>query len=436
MYINNRKQKKSVISILLMLMLLLVENTRLLAEPLTIEYALTLSNKLNPVLQRSLAEKQQILAEKLQTESTQGFNSSLEARLRWFEASSLSTLQSDTDHRFALTINKTLYDFGRYSFGIAATEKRFESHSYLYRELVNQRRVSIMQAYFSVLLADLQFVRENEDMAIAFIRWDNLRKQNKLGQVSELVVEQEFSVYQTVRRKRFESQNQQRQTRSRLAQQLMIHDLPETLAIPAMDNLTRPLPAVEELQQQALQNNLYLTSLRLQLDAANRSVNQARAGSRPILRGEASAFSYERNLPSRDKWNAGVVLEIPLTSGGYIDAKVAKARAKVYELKSEIQKTQMDIQHDVLTLWLELDTLRFKRDETRAFSDYSEIALEQKRALYELEVKATLGSAMVQTSEAQIRDTKSNLDTILNWARLNLLLGNTPGMDYTKTLKP
>jgi hypothetical protein len=70
--------------------------------------------------------------------------------------------------------------------------------------------------------------------------------------------------------------------------------------------------------------------------------------------------------------------------------------------------------------------LRFERDEANAYNDYSELYLDEKRALYEMEVKSTLGNAMVQISDAQYGVAKSQYETLLTWAKIDVLVGEEP----------
>lgn len=56
-------------------------------------------------------------------------------------------------------------------------------------------------------------------------------------------------------------------------------------------------------------------------------------------------------------------------------------------------------------------------------ADYRELYLDRSRALYEMEVKADLGDAMVRVSEAERNLRKIQFDITLGWARLETLVG-------------
>gem|GEM_PF-4632036 len=62
-----------------------------------------------------------------------------------------------------------------------------------------------------------------------------------------------------------------------------------------------------------------------------------------------------------------------------------------------------------------------ERDANLAFTDYRELYMDRSRALYDLEVKTDLGDAMIQISEAHLRDASQRFKMTLLIAQLNLL---------------
>ncbi len=240
------------------------------------------------------------------------------------------------------------------------------------------------------------------------------------------------SDYQRIRRQRAASESKQRITRARLAQALGYPgQLPADLATPDLD-LPGKLPELDAVQKQAAGENLVLRALRTRLSAARERVDAAAAGGRPILRGRAETFAYSRHTGSSDAWRAGVSLEIPLATGGSVDAAVAAQKAKVYGVQADLEQAQMDVQQSMLETWMKLDNLRLQREEVQTLSDYRELNLDRSRALYELEARADLGDAMVQTSEAQLQSARTRFETALAWAKLRALMGEMPGARLTK----
>jgi len=397
-----------------------------LPEPLTLEHALSLAGEPHPDLERAAAGIDLARAGRLEADALTSLRSSVEAEARWVEPSSAAANQSHADHRVSLFVRKRLYDFGRSDSLTSAAESDIKSKELLYMDVGNQRRIDILARYLKVLLADLEFIRDNEAMAVEFVGLDRLRDRNELGQVSDIEVREKQVSYEAVRRARVASQARQRATRARLALALNRPTmLSSTLATPALHDLERELPEVEQLHVAALKDNPVLRALRAQMVAAQQRVKAARAGGGPTLTGEFEASAYERQFGSRDDLRAGVTLEVPLSKGGAVEAEVARRLAELRQFEAELAARKMEVRQAVLEIWLELETLRIQRDEARAALDYRDLYLDRSRALYEMEVKTDLGDSMVQLSSARLKQAETDFAIILAWARLDALLGKT-----------
>jgi len=395
-----------------------------LPEPLTLEYALSLADEPHPDLQLAQAGVDSAKADEAQAESATGWNARLEAQARWVQPPAISPDQRHNDSRVGLVVTKDLYDFGRSEHNVEAAGYDVKSRSLLYLNARQQRRLEIMRRYFDVLLADLQYMRDNEDMAVVYVALDRLRDRRELGQVSDIDVLKKEAAYQRVREKRTQSENMQRATRVRLAIALnRPDDPPSTLAKPKLPWLKRKLPEVEDLQKQALEHNAVIRALRARLAGARERLAAKRAGDRPVLRGRAETFAYNREMGSYDKWQAGVQLEVPLLDGGSVDAAVAKEQAEVYRLQAKLAKTRMDIREAVLNTWLSLQSLKTRRQADRAETDYRDLYLDRSRALYQMEVTTDLGDSMVKISDAELEAARTDFKIAMAWSQLDALTG-------------
>ncbi len=126
-----------------------------------------------------------------------------------------------------------------------------------------QQALYILQAYFDVLLADSSLISINEELAGAFISFDRAKIRQELKQYSELTVAKLEAEYQEVRQQNHSAQATQRLTRSILAQAInhpanLSSDLNPPLLIEPLKNQ----PDAEELYQQALKNNSWLTKFK------------------------------------------------------------------------------------------------------------------------------------------------------------------------------
>lgn len=404
-----------------------------LPDPLTLEYALSLADAPHPALQQAQARVDDARADVAAAEALTGTRVDLEARARWYDPADFSPDTGDDDHKLGLSVRRNLYDFGRSSAALAAARSEVDGQNWRFRETLYERRLRIMERFFEVLLADLQFARENEDMAVVFVALDRLRARAELGQVSDIDLLELESEYQTIRRRRAEAQGQQRATRARLARALnRPRDLPANLASPeTVIPAERQIPSYEELVTAVEKGNPTLQALRAHVAAAEKRVAAARATGRPRLNAELEAADYTRELGSYDNWRAGVTLEVPLYSGGAVDAAVAESQADLFGLRAQMEEVEREVRQQTLDLWLGLDTLRIQQEEMLALRDYRELYLDRSRAIYELEVKTDLGDAMVRLTEAQLAAARTRFEIALTWARLDALMGRTPGMWIT-----
>lgn len=395
-----------------------------LPEPLTFDLALSLLDQQHPNLRYVDADVQSSHFKLQQLLSKNDLSINLKASARWVDPSEVSPNQKSEDHKAELIVNKTLYDFGRSSSLLDSASQQLASQKLNYLNTRQKQYLEVMKRYFNVVLADLQFYRYNEEMAVAFIRFDRMQIRTKLGQHTELEVAEKKLEYERVRHLRTYSQNQQRISRSLLAQSLnKPNSLPTTVTRPEFDLNSRKLPVFEELLKNIRENNPTLKSLRAKLISARKNIEFAKASDNPMLTGGLEAYSYTRETSSSDKWRAQITLDIPLWSGGQVDAAVAKAKSQVYKIEAQIAQQEFAIQQKALELTLGIQNLKLKYDEVISGMNFSELSLDKNRALYELEVRSDLGYSMVKFSEAERKVVQTGFEIIMAWAQLDALSG-------------
>jgi outer membrane protein TolC len=332
--------------------------------------------------------------------------------------------QGNDDSQAHLVLRKRLYDFGRSANAAEAAGLDSEGSRLLYEDALNQQRINIMLRYFDVLLADMRFIRNNEHMSIAYVQLDRARKRQELGQRSDIEILELEQVYQEVRRNLYSARADQRRMRARLANAInRPGELSADVAEPDLPMLKRQIPEVEDLQKEAIDFNPALRALQLRVKAAEARLAEARAGARPVLDSELRASEYQRELGSYNDFQALLRLDIPLWTGGSVDADMAKRQAELMAIRAEYRAQKMAVEQAVLEAWQDLDTLRVEVDEKTAMQDYRELYLDRSRTIYELEVKTDLGDSMVQVSDARLKMAETRYKIALTWARLDALLG-------------
>jgi len=395
-----------------------------LPEPLTLEDALRLAGADHPAIALSQARLAQLQAEAARTEAQDEVNvgASLEARV--VDPPSSSDNQSHNDSRAILFARKRLYDFGHTRALEDAAAASVTGGELLATADRQRHRLAIMQAFFDVLLADLEFARDNEAMAVAYVQADRYRDRNELGQLSDIELLQQESRYQEYRMRRARAQSRQRITRALLAQLLDRPDeLSSTLIVPDLGANNRALPEHSKLVEQALAANPKMLSLRADLEAARLQVEAQRTGKRPVLSGALQAAANERNVGSRNPLEAELRLEIPLYDGNRVNAEVARAQAEVYRLTAELRQLEYELRQRVLEIGLDIQTLLTQQQQVEIFTQSRSLNFDRAQAEYELELKTDFGDALVGQSESALLRARTEFALAMNWARLAAITG-------------
>lgn len=395
-----------------------------LPEPLTLEYALKLAEEPHPDILLSKSEIEDAEARYLSVDSETGINASVVGRATWVEPAKTAPDKSHNDSMASLSFKKKIYDFGRTSLKLSAAEQDIKATELLYGDALNRRQIEIMERFFDVLIADLEFIRDREEVAVAFFKFRRAEGDKELGKASTLNVLEAEAKYKETRRKRAASEARQNITRQILAETLnRPGKLPTALAEPLLLQIDRELPEMEGLIKTSVSNDPVILSLKEKVEAANKRIKAARFEWGPVLSAELEASAYEREFGSRDRLRAGLVLEIPFLTGGRRASKIAAYTAELHRLEANLRRREMDVRKAVFETWQHINVLHFQIEEVNSLMKYRDLSLDQARTIYEQGLKAYLGSALVDYSVARLRLAETKYSLALAWARLDALTG-------------
>ncbi len=402
-----------------------------LPDPLTMDIALQLAENAGHY-QNRLAEQaiQQSLAEAQQSQSLNDVSVSLDGRLGASQSPGSSSPENDS--AIKLFVRKPLYDFGKSAASDEVAHLNIELKRLEKQYLIEQRRLDIRQKYFDVLNADNQYLRDNEELAIGFIRYDRTRDNQKLGLASALDVSKTKAAYERIRQNRYNSENMQRLTRVILAQALGFADSPPNeLAVPKLDSSTRIKDDVGAMVKQALQHSLKLRIEQKKLQIAKKQIEVARHTDGAKLDAELELADYAQDRGNRDKWRASLYLNVPLYTGSRKSAAVNLASARYQQQLAALLRAQSEIRIEVLKLWQAIRQNRLRVEGGLVEQDYRDMVLDRSRAEYDLEFKTDLGNSMVQFSESRRKTWQAKFALEMSWRKLEVLLGK----DYLQQIK-
>jgi outer membrane protein len=192
-------------------------------------------------------------------------------------------------------------------------------------------------------------------------------------------------------------------------------------------NLTLPGGA-EGLITSALQQRPDLAALRSDAFAAKRFADAQRADELPKITAMGAAgvnpVADDRQL-NHNYYAAGVNVEIPLATGGNLDAKADEARLLQRAADANVIDTQNAISRDVRVAWLNLQTAKERLGVTAELVKSSSEAQKLADAQYRLGTTSIVEftQAELNYTEAQLQDTQARFDFQVDRALLNFALG-------------
>lgn len=396
-----------------------------LPEPLTLDDALAAINHDHPLLMSARSATALAESALIRARANDDLRVGLTIEGRRIDPPESNLNQDTDDSRAILSAQKTLYDFGRT--GHAKKAAQLELDASLQRQTLQeqQHRQAVIEQYFKVIIADLNFAWRNEAMALSYVRLDNARERHELGEVSDIDLLALEHTYQGDLILRQRAELAQRQSRTRLALALgRPGDLSSDLIPPELPGLENPLPELDVVLEEARKNNLTLQSLRGQLEAAEESRKSASAQRYPSLYAGLEAAEYEREFGSRDPFTAILGLDIPIYQGERVDGTTAAAVAEMQNIRSQMIAEDYRINEQVLTTFQEIQALLGQLKQAEVQSEFRELYLDRSRAQYDLEIKTDLGDAMVAQSDARRFAAQTRFDLALARERLVTLTQN------------
>lgn len=399
-----------------------------LPDPLTLVDAINLSRDDHPRIERVLADLSLAESRVSLAEGRFDWNAYLDLDARTVDKILEPGHYFRDDSRASIFVHKLLLDFGRSRAAIDSEQSRAESVRYI---LDYQRRahdLDIMEKFFDVYLADQRFFVDDEDMTLAFLRYDQVRERRERFEERSRIDELELeSVFRNRRVVRMASANRQRHARRLLALSMgRPNDVINNVHFSPLDEYNRPVPDYDELLDEVLEKNPLIVSGRLLLVAAEDTVRQYQLARRPELsvEFEANEWSFERG--NRDAYVAGLRLLVPLGGDSAHDARIAEAMAEQAKIQADIHGLEYELREQLLELLQRLDELNFEAEAAAVNETYRDLYLDRSRTLYQLEVRADLGDSQARQAEATWRTARVLTERAITWARIDAMRGIAP----------
>lgn len=393
-----------------------------LPSPLSLQKALELLDPTHPDIEFSAAELKQAQAEQSLSESETGFKSYLDlaaARAR------PSTEEDPINDNFArLVISKTLYDFGQSDAENNSLNAIVSSQEIKFNNTYQHHQLEIMKRFFNVLLADLRYAVDDEEMTQLYLKYDKKRERFELGMVSIVEVQEAENLYREALIDRTTSDRNIQSSRLMLAIALnRPNELPDELAKPELSYLSDEIPERESLYEEALKTNPIIQAAQQEVEAAQQQLIAQRSSNRPTISAQLEFGEYEQERLSRDTARAQLLLRVPLYQSGSTKASVDRASAQLLQKKARLKKLEQELLVNIATILKELSIMKTKKQTAAQRLNFRDLDLEYRRALYEMEAATNMSEKQAKLTEAQWHIAKLEYEHALLEAQLNLLLG-------------
>lgn len=394
-------------------------------KPLTLAEALRRAESEHPDLLIAQADVDAAIAERELAGARDDLAVFAEGALRRVRPG-LPNADFQSDNSVRINARKNLLDFGRTSSAENAASATVSAREEQLLDARARRRLDVMERFFDVLIADQQYVVDNEYLASAYVQFDQLRDRYQLKLVSKSELAAQEAAYQDWSVKRNESQKRQRLTRALLANALnQPGELPVDLEDPKLADNNRAVPDYEVLVPLMLATNPRLLAQQKLLEGTQSRLASVRSENLPTVDLELEAANYpQRPLAGRDDRRAAVVLNVPLYQGARVSGQLAKEQAQFQRLQAESDRLKRDLTQALLVQWSQVEQLqKTVRGAMRVNVDYRDAVLERARGEYEVELKTNLGTSMAGTAEARMRQRTAEYQLALAFAKLEALLG-------------
>ncbi|QNK02935.1 TolC family outer membrane protein [Dyella telluris] len=349
-----------------------------------------------------------------------------------------STIQGNGHTRtrsLDVQLNQSIIDLSQWA-NLSAAKSQAHSQDSAYDAALQNLYVRVTTAYFGVLTSQdaLVFAKANEDAYKE--AYDQADQRFKVGLSAVTDVYQAKSYYELAKAQTISAQNTLNDAKEALTQvtgkpvgdlKKLREDLP----------LTPPNPADPNAWvQAALQSNATIQSGQYTVQAAEHSIDAARAGHLPTLNATASRGKdttwLENGSQASNYGNAqygttvGLTLSIPIFSGGGTQSKVRQSIYQRDEAQDSLESTRRQVVRDTLNFYRSVLAGISQVEANKASVDSGQKALEATRAGFDVGTQTMLNvlNAIQTLTQAESSYSQSRHQLVLDQLELKQSAGS------------
>jgi outer membrane protein len=328
-----------------------------------------------------------------------------------------------------LVASQLITDFGRTSSLTASSRFQAQSANELARETRARVVLGVDDAFFGVLGAQARLRVAEKTVESRQLLLDRVKALAEAKLKSSLDVSFAEVGLGEATLLRLRAQDRVDGARAQLLAALGLRQ--GTTLEPLAEPLGPPPPEdAAQLVDRALTSRPELLALRAQREAADKLAAAERAARYPVLSAlGAVGFSPYRDDRLEDTYaTAGVILSVPVFTGGRLSARAQEAGLRASALQQGLSLEEIRLQRDVRIAWLDARTAYRAIDVTQALLDSANRALELADTRYQLGASSIveLSQAQLQQTEAELANANARYDYLVKRSLLDFQVGAVP----------
>ena len=282
----------------------------------------------------------------------------------------------------------------------------------------SQLRLQLMEAFFAVVVADYGYASIDEEMTLAFLRFNRARESMiAYEDVPEVEVRRLESIYLSILAERNAASALRRSSRLALALAMnRPNGIIDQVVEPSLSVNPRVLPDYETTVDEVLKTAPVLVTLRQRATYLETKLQ---------LMEKPGASTLAANLRESDHASPGElsIYHSQKLTDENTESNLAKLRGRLACLQSELVLKEHDLRKKLMEYIQDIAYLDGKYRAAEAELIYREFELDKTRLQYEMEMRAGIGSANAEIAKAMLALKKIEYQRVMAWERLDALTG-------------
>lgn len=297
-----------------------------------------------------------------------------------------------TKYQSDVSLNQTLYDFGKTSSQVKVQALSADAARADFANTTSQIVYGVKEAYFGVLKARQN--REAYAQAVAQFEQhlDSAKRSFEVGVKSKIDVTKAEVDLSQARLNLITAENALKIARLSLLNAMGVPDAPAFEIRDASSAIAVP-PTLDEALTRGYAHRADLASASARRAAAERSIALARTGYYPVLSGNAGYGWSGQDFPLEKEWTFGAGLSFPLFNGFLTRYQIDEARANLDTAKANEVLVKQTVRYDVSQAFANLSDAK----ERIALGEVTVRQARENRELAEGRYSAGVGNALEVT---------------------------------------